>query len=114
MKSYIVFLIKIILLFIVLLGVFYILEFGFTIDSSDKLIKSFLLSGFTTAMVLNFKLRRFVLIFSIICLIIMAFAYILDLGNLSNTIGSFGFSLLMITVLLYFPQIIKKGSVEKF
>lgn len=114
MKSYIIFLIKIILLLVVLLGVFYVLEFGFTIDSSDKSIKSFLLSGFTTVMVLNFKLRRFVLIFSTICLIVMAFTYILNFGDLSNTVGNFGFSLLVITVLLYFPQIIKKGRIEKF
>lgn len=105
---------KSVFFFTLFLGVFYILEYGFAFSASDKLLRPFLLSGFTTAMVLNFELRRLVLVFSTICLILMAFTYTLNLGNLSNTIGSFGFSLLVITILLYFPQIIKKGCVEKF
>lgn len=114
MKAQIYLLLKLTLLPVVLLGAFYILEYGFKFDSTDKFIRPLLLSGFTTGMVLNLKLRRFVLIASSILLVIMAFAYIFQWQDLSNAAGNFGFSLLIITVFLYFPQIIKKGCVEKF
>lgn len=105
---------KIFFFFTLCLGVFYILEHGPTWDNPSKFLKPILLSGFTVLMLFQRSLRRYVLIFSIICLMLMILMSVLNLSDLSNSIGSFGFSLLLVIMFLYFPQIIKKGYVEGF
>lgn len=95
-------------------GIFYVLEYGTTWDNPGKFLKPILLSGFTVTMLFQQKLRRYIFIFSIICLLLMAVMSVFNWSDLSNNIGSFGFSLLVVTVFLYLPQIIKKGHVEKF
>jgi len=105
---------KIFFLFALSLGIFYILEYGPIWDNPGKFLKPILLSGFTVAMLFQQNLRRYIFIFSIICLILMILMSVFSLPDLSNSLGSFGFSLLVVTVFLYLPQIIKKGYVERF
>lgn len=114
MKTHIYLLLKLVFFFTVSIGTFYILEYGFIFNSWDKLLSPFLLSGFTSTMLFKPKLRRYILILSIICLVLMILAYLFNLLNFSNMVGSFGFSLLTVTIVLYLPQIIKKGYIERF
>lgn len=60
------------------------------------------------------KLRRFSLALAYGMLILMIFLYLVDQLNLSNIIGSAGFAILIITLLTYLPELIKKGCLEKF
>lgn len=113
MKVYIYLLLKLIFLTTLFLGVFYILEYGFTFIP-NKLLTPFLLSGLTAIMILKANLKRYILIFSVACLVLMVLAYIFNWLDLSVVLGSFGFSLLVAVIVLYCPQIIKKGYVEKF
>lgn len=99
---------------LITLILFYVLEYGFVFDTFEKLIIPFLLSVFTTIVIIIPKLKRFALFFSITCLIFMVLTYLSNLLDISKIIGNFGFSLLMVTVVLYLPQIIKNGYIEKF
>lgn len=101
-------------LLIVLFGLFYVLEYGLTYSSWDKLITPTLLSGATVMMLVKKNLKRFVFVFSLACLTVMFFVYLFNLIDISKIVGNFGFSLLLITVMLYIPQIIKDGYIEKF
>lgn len=96
------------------LSLFYVLEYGFVFDTSEKLIIPFLLSVLTTIVIIIPKLKRFILFFSMICLIFMLLTSLFNLLDISKIIGNFGFSLLTVTVVLYLPQIIKNGYIEKF
>lgn len=112
MKPLLIF--KMIIFFILFLGAFYILEYGTVWDSINKFPRPIFLSGFTVFMLFHPKFKRQVFIFSIICLILMILTSIFGWLDLSSTIGSFGFSLLIVTLCLYIPQIIKKGQIDKF
>lgn len=98
------------------LGVFYILEYGFAFgfDLSSKLLKLGLLSGLTTVMFLKPDFKRYVLFLIGICLVLMILFNLLNFLSFSSIMGEFGFSLLIVTIFLYLPQIIKKGHIEKF
>lgn len=114
MKSKFLTILKIFSLFAVALGIFYILEYGPTWNNPDKFLKPLLLSGFTIAMLFQQNLRRHIFILSVVCLLLMILTSIFNWSDLANSLGSFGFSLLIVTVFLYLPQIIKKGYVEGF
>lgn len=111
-RSYL--LLKMIFIFIAIFGILYILEYGFTLDSPYKLLNSLLLSILATVIFFNAGLKRYALIFSFACLMVMVLTYIINWPDLFIPVGNFGFSLLVITVFLYLPQIIKNGHVEKF
>jgi len=95
-------------------GIFYIFEYGLFFDSWNKLVNPLVLSLITVTMIVKKNLKRFVFIFSIICLIAMVFIYLFNLIDVSQMVGDFGFSLLLITIILYIPRIIKEGHLEKF
>lgn len=105
---------KFFLFFLICLGLFYVLEYGPALDNNSKFIKPILLSGFTVTILSHQQRTRYILFFSIFCLSIMVLTSIINWSEISNMFGSFGFSLLIISVLSYIPQIIKKGYVEKF
>ncbi len=112
MKSNVYLLIlKMVLFSVVFLVGFYILEYGFTFDSTGKLLVPLLLSAFTTIMLFKPKFKRHILFFSGVCLALMIF---FNLLSFSKDVGNFGFSLLIVTIFLYLPELIKKGRVEKF
>ena len=95
-------------------GVFYILEYGFNFDNSNKFFTPFLLSLLTMIMLFRPEFKRYSLILTGVCLVLMILASLFNLLNFSNVLGSFGFSLLIVTIALYLPQIIKKGHIERF
>lgn len=114
MKIYALSTLKIIISLVVLLSAFYILEYGFAFDLSNKLLTPLLLSVLTTITLFNPGLKHYALILSVACLIVMALIYIFNWPNLFIPIGNFGFSLLVVIVILYLPEIFKNGYVEKF
>ncbi len=105
---------KLVFFFIVSLCLFYLFEYGFIFDAASKLIGPVLLSGLTAVMLFKPNLKRQMLFLSSICLVVMVLLYIFNFSDWSKKIGDFGFSLLMITIFLYLPQIIKNGHIEKF
>lgn len=107
-------LVKLIFLTVLFFTIFHILENGFNFDSLQKLSVPFLLSLFTMLMIFKPNFKRYALFLLGISLILMILADLFNLIIFSKSVGEFGLSLLVITIFLYLPQIIKKGHVEKF
>lgn len=101
-----------IIIFIVTLPLFVWLESGFSIKSPIDLIKPLCFSFSATFSYMNFY-RKFLLISSLFLLTIMVFFYLIWKIDLSNWFGSLGFGMLIIYVAGYFPQLLKKGYIEK-
>ena len=104
---------KFIILPIILVVTFNMFEYGLVWDKVDKFLYPTLL---TAASMMNFfipKTRRFSLGIAFGMLILMVVLYLSNNLNLSNIIGSFGFALLLIVILSLFPQLIKKGYIER-
>lgn len=116
MKKHILYPLKRILFFAILLSTLYILEYGFTFtfDFSSKLLRPFSLSILAIIMIFRPNSKPYILLLVGVCFILMILTYFFNLLDFSNMIGSFGFSLLVITIFLYLPQIIKNGHIEKF
>lgn len=107
-------LLKLAFILAISLGIFYLLEYGFELNSWDKLLIPFLLSTVVVIMLFKPNSKRYILFLTGISFVLMILAYFFNLVNFSSLIGNFGFSLLIVTIFLYLPQIIKKGHVEKF
>ena len=90
------------------------LEFGLIWNRWDKVVYPILLTAITLTVLYISKLRKLSLIVSFILLFVMIFLYLMNELNLANAFGSFGFSLLLITLIIYLPQIIKEGFIEEF
>jgi len=105
---------KLFFFFTIFIVLFYVLEYGFAFDSWYKLITPFLLSGMTVVMLVKKSLRYYIFSLSIICLTVMILVYLFNMLDFSKIVGNFGFSLLIITIILYIPQIIKDGYIERF
>lgn len=101
-----------ILILIISFPIFMWLESGFSIKSFLDLIKPLIFSFSASISFINFY-KKFLLIFSLSLLIIMVFFYLIWKIDLSNWFGSLGFGMLIIYVVGYFPQLFKKGYVEK-
>lgn len=114
MRSNTYLILKVAFFFTIFLTTFYILEHGFTLDSPDKFLKPFLLSILTTIMLFKPNFKRYILFLVGICLVLMILASLFNLLSFSKIMGEFGFSLLIITIVLYIPQLIKKGQIERF
>ena len=114
MKIRIYLLLKLSIFLAVFTGIFYVLEYGFDLNSWDKFPVPVLLSAITTTMLFRPSFKRHVLYLVGICFTLMILANTFNLLNFSSMIGGFGFSLLIVTIFLYLPQIIKKGHIEKF
>lgn len=107
-------LVKLFFLTVSFFSIIYILEYGFNFDSLQRLIVPFLLSLLAVLMIFKPNLKRYILVLLGLFLILMILADLFNLIIFSKRTGEFGLSLLVITVLLYLPQITKKGCIEKF
>ena len=105
---------KFAVLFILFLIIFYLFEYGFNFDAWDKLIRPFLLSVLTVLIFLKPALKVKMLFLVGFCFALMILADLVYQPIFAQTLGGFGFSLLVVTIFFYLPQIIKKGHVEKF
>lgn len=105
---------KFFILPLILTITFNFLEYGFSWDRVDKFIFPALLA---VVAVLNFfipRTRRYFLVLSFGLLAIMVVLYLIDQLSLSTQVGSFGFAVLILIVISYIPELIKKGYIEKF
>lgn len=108
------FTIKFIILPVFLTVVFNFLEYGLIWNKFYKFLYPIIL---TTIFIINMqlsKLRRLSLALAYGMLTLMILLYLVNQLNLSNIIGSAGFAILIITLLTYLPEMIKKGYLEKF
>lgn len=92
---------------------FNMVEFEPLNKASNKYFQS---AVFTLTLVLSafwskLRIKLFYVAFSILSLMIGA--YLLQRIDWSNALASIGIGMLLITVLSYLPQIVKKGYVEK-
>lgn len=97
---------------IISIGFFWGLESGFKLRNGDELIKSIIFAG-SLFITLTGTYKKFILWVSILLLGIMIIFYLLWQIPLSSFFGSIGFGMLLIFILSYLPDLIKKGFVEK-
>lgn len=98
----------------ILMVFFNFLEYGLVWNRLDQFIYPIILTVITYAILFIPKLRKLSLIVSFILFLSMILFYLINQLSLSDSFGSFGFSLLLITLTVYLPQMIKKGFIEKF
>lgn len=98
---------------ILLIVIFNFLEYGLSWDRLDKFIYPIILTMISMIIFLNTKIRKLFMILSFTLLFLMAALYLLDELNLSNSVGSFGFTIFLIVVASYIPEMIRQGYVEK-
>lgn len=97
---------------IISVAVFWWLESGFSARNGDELIKSviFALSLF---IILMSGYRKLILRTALSLLGVMVIFYLSGRIAFSSTVGSIGFGMLLIFMLGFLPDLIKKGFVEK-
>ena len=106
--------IKFLILPIIFTILFNFLEYGFSWDRVDKFILPALLALVATINFFIVRARAYFLILSFVLLAVMVVLYLIDQLALSTNVGSFGFAVLIIIVISYIPELIKKGYIEKF
>lgn len=102
------------LLFTATFIIFTFLDIGLTFDNPIKLINPVLFAGSLIIAIFLPLYRRFLLYGSVVLLICMAIFYLFNQLELANWIGSLGFGILVITIVSYCPNFIKKGYIENF
>ena len=105
---------KFIILPITLTIFFNFLEFGFSWDRIDKFIYPIALAVIAVANFFIPYIRRYFLMAALSLLGVMVILYLTGQLSLSESVGSFGFAILLIVVISYTPEIFKKGYIEKF
>lgn len=98
----------------ILVAFYNFLEYGFAWNRIDHLIYPAVLMLITLIIFFISRLRKLFLISSSCILLVMILLYLLNELDLANIVGSFGFTLFLIVISAYLPQLIKKGFVEKF
>lgn len=104
--------IKLVSIFIFILPVLFFLNTGFTTDPQWKTFQTF---GFSAVFSLSQvwpTLRKYFLILSGFLLIFMAILFILGETGWAEFFGSSGLGLVLLLLISYVPQFIKKGYIE--
>ncbi|MEK7616864.1 MAG: hypothetical protein AAB414_02330 [Patescibacteria group bacterium] len=92
--------------------IFWGLESGFSLRNGDELLKSVIFAS-SLFIVMTERYKKFVLWISIILNFLMVILYLFWQINLSNLFGSIGFGMLLIFILSFIPDLMKRGFVEK-
>lgn len=92
---------------------FNIFEYGLVWDKFNKYLYPIVLTAASMANLFVPKARKFSLGLAFGMLGLMVLFYLSDNLNRANTVGSFGFALLLIVILSLLPQLIKKGYIER-
>lgn len=103
---------KSLLIFVATFPVLFFLNTGF---SNDLLWKTTQTIGFSFAFSLSLIwpfFRKYILILSGFLFIIMSVLFVFDQISWAEVSGSSGFGLVMLILIIYLPQIIKKGYVK--
>lgn len=98
---------------IILAVIFNFLEYGLVWDRYYKFLYPIGLAIFFTLNLSIPKFRKFSLILSFSMLLLMIMLYLFGELNLSNIVGSAGIAALLIVLVNYLPEFLKKGYLEK-
>lgn len=104
---------KFILLPVILVVIFNMFEYGLVWDKYDKYLYPIVLTAVALVNLFVPRARKFFLGLAFCLLALMVLLYLSGNLNRANTVGSFGFALLLIVILSLFPQLIKKGYIER-
>lgn len=105
---------KFVILPFCLIVIFNFLEYGLIWDDVYKFLYPLLLAGI---FMLNIQVPRFRHLFLILSYCMLALMVLLYLANhldLSNSVGSIGLAILIITLFAYLPELIKEGYLKNF
>jgi len=106
-------LIKISALLLVIFPVIFFLNTGFSIDPYWKTIQAVTFSLASCFVLIWPNFRKYIFFISLFLIIIMAIFYIFKLIEWSEIIGSTGIGFVLINLISYLPQLLKKGYIEK-
>ncbi len=97
-----------VLVFIISLPIFIFLDNGFSYPDKSRFTQELV---FSLALSLTFSgiFRKYILILSVICFMIMIFFVIFLKFNIANWFGSLGFGVLLIYFIGLLSQLIKRG-----
>lgn len=94
------------------IGLFWWLESGFKIRNGDELLKS-IIFAISLFFILAYKSKRSILWLALFLLGLMVIYYLLRNIPLANFFGSIGFGMLLIFILSFIPDLVKKGFVDE-
>jgi|GEM_PF-4625123 len=103
-----------IVLFLFVSFIINFLEFGFIYDTSMKIIYAFVLMIVIFLVTISKRIRFISLVIALLLIGLMAILFIFKQIVVSNQIGSFGFSILLISLIAYLPRMILKGYIDNF
>lgn len=104
--------IKSVLIFILVLPVLFFLNTGFSADPPWKILQTIGFSAmFSTSLVWH-VLRKYFLILSVVLLIIMSVVFIFGQVGWAEIFGSSSFGLVLLLLISYVPQLLKKGYIK--
>ncbi len=107
---------KIIFIFILFISSFFLfnlMEFELLNQSMNKYLQSLIFSIVLVVAVFGPKVRAKLPYAVFLLLLVSVLLYILNQLSLSNSFASIGIGMLLLIMLSYLPEIIKKGFVEK-
>lgn len=103
--------IKILSLFVILLGFFLLFNSGLRFDSFESLFQTFIFTLLTLILIFHSWLKKVFIILSLILFILMIIFFILDSIYIANFFGSLAFGILIISGLFYLPKVLKNGYI---
>lgn len=106
--------IKVIIIFVVSMVVFFLLEYESSLVKLNSLIQPFLFAATLSICITKPNFRKKLLLISLMFLMIMVFIYLFNNINLANWTGGLGFGMLVVIISTYIPELIKRGHIEKF
>lgn len=105
--------VKLVSIFIFVLPVLFYLNTGFSADSPWKTFQTIGFSAAFSASLVWPVLRKYFLILSAVLLIMMSVVFVFGQTGWAEVFGSSGFGLILLLLLSYIPQFVKKGYIER-
>ncbi len=105
--------IKVIIIFAVSIIVFSFLEYETSLNKIPTLMQPLFFSITLSVCLLWPRFRKIFIFCALIFLTIMIFTYLLNILDIAEWIGSLGFGMLVITIISYSNDFIKKGYIER-
>lgn len=94
--------------------VFTVLNSGLKVNQLNQIIQPLAFALSATSCILFPNIRTNLIKGSLYILLSMVLVYLFNMLDIANWLGSLGFGVLFITIISYLPQLVKRGSIEKF
>ncbi len=105
--------IKVIIIFVVSMTVFSFLEYETSLNKIHTLIQPLFFSITLSICLVWPSFRKIFIFCALIFLTIMIFTYLLNILDIAEWVGSLGFGMLVITLISFSGDFIKKGYIER-